>query len=230
MERIKVLDLVRDYIGNYSEEVAEVAGVEMKLASMRKEEVEILARTIDKLLYMNANEAVKELYVENFDLIIDLIRAVKTETKQDFAGVRARGNQLTVVDLTADQFTYVWGSTGATNFTYTATSTGAVDYLGTSANPQSVAEEEGYLILGFIEKAPSPKVNKTQLTKNGDKYAYTPLTFEADETFYLAALPEAWFFPPESNFYVQMNFFKTGKVELKPVGIKVLQAKNIMSL
>jgi len=223
-------DAVREYFRNYTEEVAEVAGVEMKLASMKSDEVETLARMLDKILYINANEGVRQLFIENFDLVIDLVRAVKTETKQEFAGVRARGNQLTIVDLTADQFTYVWGATGATDFTYTATATGAVDYLGTSANPETVAEETGYLILGFIELAPSPKINKTQLTKNGDKYIWNNIEFEADEEFYVAALPEPWFFPPESNFYVQMNFFKTGKVELKPIGIRALQAKNVMSL
>ncbi|KUJ92891.1 MAG: hypothetical protein XD40_1897, partial [Archaeoglobus fulgidus] len=105
-----------------------------------------------------------------------------------------------------------------------ASATGATDYLGTSTNPESVAEEEGYLILGFVELSASPKVNKTQLTKNGDAYAYNNLKFEVDETAYVAALPEPWFLGPETSYYVQMNFFKTGKVELIPIGIKALQA------
>jgi hypothetical protein len=226
----RLFDAVRGYIRNYPEEVAEVAGVEMKLASVTSREVEEIAKMLDKMLYREATPAIRELFTENFDLVIDLIRAVKTETKQEFAGVRARGNQLTLVDLTADQFTNVWGATGKVDFTYTATATGAVDYLGTEAAPETVAEEEGYLILGFVELSTSPKINKTQLTKNGDKYVWNNVKFEVDENFYVASLTEPWFFPPESNFYVQMNFYKTGKVETIPIGIKAVQAKNIMSL
>jgi len=227
---MRFVNSVREFIKSYSEEVAEVAGVEMKLASMRSEEVGELAKIIDKLLYLEANESIKQLYAENFDLVIDLIRAVKTETKQDFAGIRARGNQLTIVTLTADQFARVWGTTGKLDFTYTATSTGAVDYLGTTTNPETVVEESGYLILGFQELSISPKINKCQLTKNGDKYIWNNIDFEADENFYVAALTEPWFFPPESNFHVQMNFYKTGKVELRPIGIRAVQAKEIMNL
>jgi len=227
---VRFINSVKEFIRNYSEEVAEVAGVEMKLASMKSEEVSELAKMIDKLLYLEANESIKQLYAENFDLVIDLIRAVKTETKQDFAGVRARGNQLTIVGLTADQFTRVWGTTGKLDFTYTATSTGAVNYLGTATDPEVVLEESGYLILGFQELSISPKINKCQLVKNGDKYIWNNIDFEADENFYVAALAEPWFFPPESNFYVKMNFFKTGKTELRPIGVKAVQAKNVMEL
>lgn len=228
----KLFDMVEGlgFIDNYDEEVKKVAGVETKLAEMTKVEVEALARMLNKMLYLESNVAVKQLYADNFDLIIDLVRAVKTETKQSFGGARARGNQLTVVDLTPDVFDYIWGSSGATDYTFTASSTGAQDYLGTSANPESVAEEEGYIILGVVELSPTPKVNKIHLTKNGDPYAYNTLKFEVDESAYVAALPEPWIFTPESTFYVQANFFKTGNVEMEPIGLKVLQAKNIMSL
>jgi len=227
---VRFINSVREFIRNYSEEVAEVAGVEMKLASMRSEEVNELAKMIDKLLYIEANESIRQLYVENFDLVIDLIRAVKTETKQDFAGIRARGNQLTIVALTADQFARVWGTTGKLDFTYTATATGPTDYLGTSANPEIVPEESGCLILGYQELSVSPKINKCQLIKNGDKYIWNNIDFEADENFYVAALAEPWVFPPESSFHVKMNFYKTGKTELKPIGVKAVQAKNVMEL
>ena len=163
---MRLKDMVREYVRNFSEEVAEVAGVEMKLASMRSDEVGELTKIIDRLIYYEANASIKQMFAENFDLVIDLIRAVKTETKQEFAGVRARGNQLTIVMLTADQFARVWGTPGKPDFTYTATTTGAVDYLGTPTNPEVVPEEAGYLILGFTELAFSPKINKCQLTKN----------------------------------------------------------------
>ena len=185
---------------------------------------------IDKMLYKNANYAVKSLVAENMDLIFDVIRAVKAETKQEFAGPRAKGNALTLVDLTADVFTYVWGSTGATDFETEHTSTGAKDYIGTSANPQSIAEEEGMIILGFIDRATIPTVNKVLLTKNGEPYPYQTLDWESVDDFPLAALPEPYIFTPETNFYIKVNVFRTGICKMKPVGFKVLQGKNILSL
>jgi len=221
-----------DYVGirGYPEETAEVAGVEMKLASLRDIETENILSMIDKYYYTNAHPSIRELIVENAELTIDLVRSVKAETKQDFAGPVARGNQLTLTDLTADQFTNVWGSTGAKDFTHTASSTGSTAYIGTSSAPESVAEEEGYVFLGFIEMSPTPKTNKILLTKNGDPYPYSNLVWDADEDYYLAPLPEPYFFPPESSYYIDVNFFKTGSVEMKPVGFKVLQAKNTLGL
>jgi len=225
---MRIIDRVG--IRSFREEVAEVAGVEMKLAGLREEETEALLNMIDKYLYANASDAVKTLVTENADLIIDLVRAVKAETKQEFAGPRARGNQLTIVDLTADQVTRVWGGTGAKDFTYTATSTGAVEYIGTESNPETTAEEEGILYLGFLEHAVTPKTNKILLTKNGDPYPYSNLCWDEQKDFFLAPIPEPYFIPPETSYYMKVNFFKTGKVEMKPVAFKVLQAKNVLSL
>jgi len=228
VREFSIVDVVG--IRSYREEVAEVAGVEMKLASLREDEAESILSMIDRYYYENANPAVRSLIVENAELTIDLVRAVKAETKQEFAGPIARGNQLTITDLTADHFTNVWGSTGATDFTYTASSTGSTAYIGTSSAPESVAEEEGYVFLGFIEMSPTPKTNKILLTKNGDPYPYSNFVWNADEDFYLAPLPEPYFFPPESSYYINVNFHKTGSVEMKPIGFKVLQAKNVLSL
>lgn len=225
---MRFIDEVSGYVKNYPEEVSRLAGIETKLASMSQDEVNILAKMLDKILYIETNEAVKKLYSENFDVIVDVVRAVKTETKQEFAGPRATGNQLTIVDLTPDVFTRVWGATGASDFTYVAASTGVVDYIGTSANPEVTAEEEGLVILGFVELAMSPKINKVQFTKNGTPYVWNNLKFETDDSFYVAALPEPWVILPESTYFARVNFFKTGKTELVPLGVKVLQAKRLL--
>jgi len=226
----RISEAVSGLIKSYTEETQKIAGAEMKLAKLSKEETEAISDMLDKLLYTNANESIRQLYAENFEAIVDLVRVVKSETKQDFAGIRAKGNQLTLVDLTADVFARVWGTTGKTDFTYTATTVGATDYLGTSTNPEATSEEEGIIILGFIEAATSPKINKTQFIKNRESFITNNLKFDADETFYVAPLVEPWFIPPESTFNVRMNFYKTGKTELIPIGVKVLQAKNIANL
>jgi len=227
-EKFSIKDVVS--VRSFKEESAELAGVEMKLAALSEFEVETIINMVDKMLYKNASDAVKSLVAENMDLIIDLIRAVKAETKQEFAGPRAKGNALTLVDLTADVFTYVWGATGATSFDTEHTTTGAKDYIGTSTNPQTVAEEEGIIILGFIDRVANPTVNKVILTKKGDPYPYQTLVWDANDDFPLAALPEPFIMTPETNFYIQANVFRTGICKMRPVGFKVVQGKNVMSL
>ena len=225
-KEFSIRDLVS--IRSFREETAELAGVEMKLASLTENEVETIVDMLDKMLYKNANYAVKSLVVENIDLIIDLIRAVKAETKQEFAGPRAKGNALTLVDMTADLFTYVWGNTGAMTFEIEHTTTGPKDYIGTEASPQTIGEEEGMIILGFIDTATEKTVNKVLLTKNGEPYPYHTLVWEAVDDFPVAALPEPYIFTPETNFHIQAYVYKTGYCKMRPLGFKVLQGKNIM--
>jgi len=222
---------IRDMIPirSFREESSELAGVEMKLAALSEFEIETIVNMIDKMLYKNANYAVKSLITENFDLIVDLIRAVKAETKQEFGGPRAKGNALTLIDLTPDVFTNIWGG-ATTTYEIEHTSTGAKDYIGTSASPESVAEEEGIIILGFVDRVTNPTVNKVLLTKNGDPYPYQTLNWDVIDDFPLASLPEPIIVTPESNFYIQANVYRTGICKMRPVGFKVIQGKNILSL
>lgn len=223
---------IRDVItvGALKEETAELAGVDMKLAGLTENEVESIVNMLDKMIYKNANHAVKSLIVENAELIIDLVRAVKAETKQEFAGPRAKGNSLTLVDLTADMFTHVWGATGATGFEVEHTGVGVRDYIGTSADPQTVGEEEGIIILGFVDRVANPTVNKVLLSKNDDPYPYHTLIWDVNDDFPLAALPEPYIMTPETNFHIQANVFRIGPCKMKPIGFKVLQGKNLLKL
>ena len=228
VREFSIVDVVG--VRSYREEEVEVAGSTRKLAALSEAECESILSLMDRLYYENANKATRALVAENAELVIDLVRAVKTETKQEFAGPVARGNQLTLVDMTADVFTRVWGGTSPIEFVNTISATGSTDYIGTSSNPESVAEEEGYVFLGLTELAASPKINKVLLTKNGDAYPYGNLNWDVDEDYYLAALPEPYFLPPETSYYITVYANKTGTTELKPIGFKVLQAKNVLSL
>jgi len=212
------------------EESAKIAGVEVKLAEFSQEEIRKVLDMLDSLFYQNAYPAVRSLIAENLDLIIDLIRIVKAETKQDFGGIRAKGNQLTLVRVTADMLGTVWGQSGKTDFTYTATSTGPVFYIGTDTNPEKTTEEEGIIYLGFVEKAVTPKTNKLQLTKHKEPYLPFDLNWEVDQDIYLAKLVEPIMILPETEYYMKTNFYKVGTVEMEPIALKVMQAKNVPRL
>lgn len=207
----------------------EIAGATQTLAELRQDEHEKILQLLDTYYYTNANPSVKDLVVENEDMITNLVRVVKQEVNQSFAGGLARGQALTLVDLEAEQFTNVYGAS-ATSWENNIAGTGAFDYIGTSASAESVSEEEGYLIFGFIEKVPTPKVNKVMPQKNSETYPYSGLSWKSDEDVLLAPLPEPYFFPPESTFYIQGKANKTGDIELIPLGVKVMRGKNLLTL
>jgi len=229
MEFKSVNDLITYSFRELEEEVDYLGGVQTKMASFTRDEYDALINILDKFFYKNSYPAVVSLVAENIQVIIDTIRVVKTETKQPFMGIRARGSQLTLVNATADLFTRVWGATGAKTFEKDLTSTGSTDYIGTSANPESVGEEEGYVFLGFLEEEPTPKINKVLLTKNNDPFPYITLPWEAQEVN-LACLPEPWILQPEVTYYVQAYAYKTGTTSMVPIAFKILQGKNVLSL
>jgi len=223
-----ILDHVK--IKDYPEAEDIVAGVRTKLASMSRQEVQSLAEMLDKMFYLNSYYTVKQTIVENFDLIVDLVRSVKTETKQPFEGILAKGNKLTIKPFDTGDFTNVWGTDTGKTWQKSVSAGTSYDYLGTSSANETTAEEEGIIILGLLEKEITPKIDQIQLEKNGEQYIPQYLEWDAaaDEPF--LPLPEPFVMLPETSYYIKVHAYESGTTELVPVGFKVLQAKSVTSL
>ncbi|RLI83686.1 hypothetical protein DRP04_00775 [Archaeoglobales archaeon] len=222
------LEAVTEVLREYAEE--EHKKFKVTLAHFTEEEVSALIDMVEAHVF-GAPQTVRDLVSRSLPAIINCARAVKTAgNRQAFLGVEAGGNQFLIEPIDAEMFDTVWGASGATDFKTTLTSTGSTNYIGTSSSPESTSEEEGYVILGFAELSPTPKVNKALLTRNKDTLPYAGLDFDACGRYQIAALPEPWIIFPESNFYIQVNVYRTGTCCLKPIGYKVLQAKNALSL
>jgi len=228
----KVVFSLSEYLKpkDYPETEDYIAGVKTKLASFSREECQALIDMLDKMYYYNAYYSIKQTIIEDFDLIVNLIRSVKTETKQPFQGVYAKGNGLTLKRLDVNDFGYVWGTNTNKTWKMTVTAGNAYEYIGTSSNPEQTAEEEGIIILGFMEKSPVPKIDQVQLKKNGEDYIPQFLEWDAVEDEPFVPLPEPYVMLPETNFQLKVHASVDGETEFVPVGFKILQAKKVPSL
>jgi len=221
-------DIIQSVVKNYEQE--ENDALRATLAKFEAKEVKALINMVESYVFASP-QSLRELVSYTLPAIIDCARAVKTSASdQPFLGVRSRDNQLILEPIDATMFNRVWGQTGKTNFENTITSTGSTDYIGTSDNPESTTEESGYVIIGFLENSPSPKINKALLSKSNEKYPYAGLEFSKCGKMQLAALPQPWIIIPEQSFYIEVYAYKTGTTELEPVGFKVMQAKNTLKL
>jgi len=226
--RKSFINLVKDKIQGYPEETAEVAGVETKISSLSQEETERLAMSINSLLY-GAPDVIVENVADNFDLVVDLVRAVKSFSRSPYQGIRSKEKGLQIIRLTPDVFTYIWGATGATNWTYEVTIAGVYDYVGTPDSPETTAEEEGLIIFGFLDTSTTKPVKRVQIVKDGRSKFYQDLSFE-----YLCAYDSVPYIPleepililPESSFYIKVQT-SAGTTKLEPVGFKVLMRTEI---
>ncbi len=225
-----VEDLIRGRVPlPLPEEIGKLGGVTIKMASFDQDEYDALINLLDKTFYKNSLASAASIVAENILPIIDLIRVVKTNTKEAFAGVRAKGRQLTLELLTADVLPSVWGNANPANYEYTISSTGSLDYIGSASSPVKVGEEEGQIYLGFIEPVPVPKINKLAMNKNGEPYPYLTIDWSAKKDN-IACLPEPWIFPPESNYYIRVSAYKTGDTEFTPIGFRAVEGMSVLEL
>lgn len=225
-----VEDLIRGRIPlPLPEETGVLGGVRIKMAGFDQDEYDALINLLDKMFYKNSLASAASIVAENILSIIDLIRVVKTNTKEGFAGVRAKGRQLTLELITADSLPLVWGNTGVSNYEYTISATGPLDYIGNASSPVKVGEEEGQIYLGFIEPVSDPKINKLSMSKNGEPYPYLTIDWSAKEDN-VACLPEPWIFPPESNYYIRVSAYKTGDTEFTPLAFRAVEGMNVLEL
>ena len=225
-------DIVKDAISTaLSEDVTKKFEEKLKasLAPFTEVEAKALVNIIESAMY-HASDPVRDLVEVNLVSIIQLARAVKSQARAPFGGIIARGNELTATNVDAEMFEYVWGATGRTTFENTLTSVGTFDYIGTEASPQSVAEEEGYIILGFIDPVAEPVVHRAQLIKDRTEYQYVSLKFEYAKDYPLAALPEPWVILPEQSFHIKVKNKATGRTKLHPIAFKICRAKVLLSL
>jgi len=219
-------EVVDKYIKEYAEEYS--ANLKAALAEFKPVEVNNLVKILEAQMF-HASDPVRDLVEVNLGAIINLARAVKAQAKSDFAGIIGRGNELTATRILPEMFKNVWGSS-TTKWDYNVTSAGVIEYIGTENNPESTAEEEGYIILGFIDPVAEPIITKAQIVKDNTRYQSVDLCFNYSSGYPLAALPEPWVILPEQEFFIKVKAKDSGVTRLEPVGFKIQRAKNLLEL
>jgi len=223
MEDIQLRNILRPM--NLPRGDIQIAGTETVGAEFTEQESKILIKMLDRMYYVNSIPSIKKCISDNYDILVDLIRVVKTNTKQPFRGMFAKGNDLTIKPLYEEDFKYVWGSDTDKTFEHNVTKGTVYDYVGTDADPETTKEEEGIIILGFLDLNPDPKIYKVRLMKNGEYYIPQELEFDKLESDNFVALPEPYVILPESTYQIKAKAYEDGDTYLIPVGFRVLMAK-----
>jgi len=210
-EAVVILEKVIPKVGPF-------AGAE--LAEWTDIEDEIFKRQYAKFIYEEVSPSVRKLLIENEELVRDLVRRVKTETKTVFRGAYARGRELVLIKVRPQ----TWAKT-----TWLVSVTaGAAWYLGTETAPRTLAEQEGEIILGWADPIDKPKINAVQLWKAGIGY-YAPesIAFDLVEKYPLHSLKEPWIVQPEQSYAIRVYYFATGDDNFQPVAFYVTIAEKL---
>ena len=223
IEVTSVADLIA--IRSYPKEKVPIGGVPIEVSAMSEDEVEIFVREMDALIHGIEHETIKAIVLSNVDLIFDVVRYVNANTKQGFKGAYARGQALTILWIQPSDF-------NKTTWLKTYSSTGWTDWAFSESSPDTVAEEEAFIILGWYNPIDVPKVSQVQLIKNGDKYVpeTLSLTFRTKSDAYGAHQNrEPWVLGPESTYAIRSYATATGDDKLTPIGFKIARASDVIS-
>lgn len=226
----------QNIIHAYGAGTIEVGRQSRALAEVSEEEVQEVVEKLDAQADDLLNPIVARMTALALSDIIALVRAVKDETKVEFQGMTATGNALDVQLSRPIDFTRIAGNTGQVTWNQNRTSTGAAAWIGTSANEESLSENEGFIFLGAIDPVEVPKVGAFQFYRFGDAIGPAQATFLRDRrTFGDGSVP-AFRFPkpiymlPQATFYSQVYIEETGFDRLEPVSYHVSRRSDITNL
>lgn len=211
-------------IREYPEETKKVAGKDEKLSKLSREDAFIFATELETVVHAQQNPIVRDIIIRNAPLILDLVRIVNVETKQGFKGMAARGSELEMSWIVPRTF-------NKTTWLQSITATGTINWLAET----KALEEEGLIILGWIDPIEDPKINRILYTKDGDPITAQTLTFEVRKGLGITDLPvseqkQPLIVPPEHKIKIDMHAFATGDDRIQPIGFHIRKASDFMSL
>jgi len=190
----------------------------------------MLIDQLTSLIPEGTPSSVQSTVLNNAPLIQGVIRAVKAQTNSQFKGAFAQGKELTLKQLTIDDFNTVWGSTDATSFEYDVTAGNVYDYIGSSTQPEQTTEENAVIVLGFIERSPEVKINEYQINKNGRILPTQSLPVDIVTGYKFLPLAKPLVALPETQYAIKVKALRTGTVIFEPYGFKICMATEVGNL
>jgi len=201
------------------EDIAVIGAVREALPEDQRE---LLRTDIEKMVSSEKSPLISRLLTENVDLITDLVEAVNANTKMGYGGLIGDGRELTAQWITpADFGKSEWDRTRAS---------GVESFIS-----GTTAENEGFLILGWMNQEEKPVANKVKFYKGTEETVVEPLSFRGRERFDAGESPiiqqrKALIVPPETNYEVEDSASVSGADALQPIGIYVKTAEDAWSL
>ena len=213
-------------------EAERVAGKDFSVKRLNRTEAEILAAEMERIVADVKSPLIAEMISENFNNILILVEAVNQETKQGYRGAGARGSQLTCQWFTPADFT-------KTAWDVTTLASGTSDFISTFTVPRSIPEDEGEVILGFMDLVNKPLVDRLQFQKDKDSLVIEPLAWRARKNFAvtsgqsetpIAKLRRVLIAPPESTYACKIHAVVSGADSLQPIGFRIRKASDVLTM
>jgi len=201
------------------EDIAVVGAVREELP---KDQRELLRRDVEKMVASEKSSMISRLLTENVDLVTELVETVNANTKMGYGGLIGDGKELTAQWITPADFGKAeWDRTRAS---------GVESFIS-----GTTAEDEGFLVLGWMNQEEKPVANKVKMYKGTEETVVEPLSFRARERFDAGESPvvqqrKALIVPPETNYEVEDSASVSGADALQPVGVYVKTASDAWSL
>ena len=177
-----------------------------------------------------ASPAVAKIYKDpaNKKAIIDVIREVKKETRQEFLGPYARGSELTAVEIRPQDV--LRGGTALT--TWLSSVSAGVAWFESGAGNAAIEcpEHEGRAYIGFVDVVDTPRVVAIQLEKGGDPQIPVAMDFEKCSEYPVIQLPTPWKITPRDRYRIQVRYHSPGNDSLRPLGLRIATAATLISL
>ena len=212
-----------------------VENVEFKLSktgrsmsSLALEGVQRFGYEMDNVI-RSMHPAVKEMIVRNAGSLLDAVRVLNVETKAGFQGATGSGN---TIDFSISRAADYLDPDGAAAGTYRttwkryiaalSTASGYITGTGGASADWSLTEEQGALLMGFINRADiEQKSTAIQITYNSDPMNYQTLNFDMrgvqEENIVVYELKESALLAPEQSVKVEVRYDDVGWDYLQPV-------------
>ncbi len=207
-------------VKSYIEEDIEIGGSKTRASAMNEEQIQLLIDELDNLM-LNVTPDIKRIFHAAGPEIVDLIRVVNQETRQGFEGMYARGKALDIQLLDPTMF-------GETTWIDTTVAATTQAWFKSSATPLSIAEEEGYIIVGAIDPVVDPVITRVMIVKNSDPVPWQAINWEILESNVMA-FKEPILLLPDTTAYGLKYPKSAGTDQLTPLGLKIVMGKNLLS-
>lgn len=211
-------------------------GYEVQRGPVGGEDVTMDAMTIDEIQrfhddYVNlinqyqenmnsSNAALAQLFLNNEDLVLEVVRVVKRHAERPYQGRAAEGNGVIIDILTPQDF-------GMTSWFQNIAATGEVPYIQSSStpgNPMTIHENAGFVIFGYTNLLPTPRSQAIKYQKQTRTIPYKQLPF-----YLFNIVPEQTPIQvlPESDILATVYYSDTGLDGLVPLGVKAVTADRV---
>jgi len=203
--------------------VADVAGLPKEKLELSRDEKETLAEELEREIAEQKTPLIAEMISKNKENIRGVIESVNAETKQGFGGMLADGKQLTCEWIRPDHF-------GKDTWDRGTVASGTATFIS-----GTTAEDEGFIIFGWMNQQDKPVTNRLKFYKGTEETPVVSLPFRARDAYDSTETPvvkqqKPLLVGPEVNYEVDDARSVSGADSLQPLGFYVQTAENAWSL